>query len=69
MKYHKAFDVSPDNLLNNDERDCQLTFKLESFDIEFLQIIDSKVTFASSSNEVNTIELNDNLKLIKLNNV
>ncbi|AWK04767.1 hypothetical protein HYN56_11245 [Flavobacterium crocinum] len=69
FNYHKASDLSPENLLNNDERDCQLTFKLESFDIEVLQIIDSKITFASSANEVYTIELNDNLKLIKLNNV
>lgn len=69
LKYHQASDLSPENLINDDERDYQLTFKLESVEIEVLQIIDSKITFASSAKEVYTIELNNNLTLIKVNNV
>lgn len=67
FKYHQAFDISPENLINDDERDYPLTFKLESFEIEVLQIIDSKITFANSEKEVHTLETNENLKLIKLN--
>lgn len=64
-KYNQVFDVNPANMLL-DDGDFNLYFKLHSADIEVLQIIDEKVTFANSSNEVHTIELNDNLKLIKI---
>lgn len=66
LKYHQAFDISPENLIKDDERDCQLTFRLESFEVEVLQIIDSKVTFVNSNKEVYTLELNDDLTLQKV---
>lgn len=66
FKYDQVFDVSPSNLLDNDERDYPLSFKVESFEGEVLQIVDNKITFANSEKEVYTFELNDNLKLIKI---
>ena len=68
FKFHQAFDVSPSNMINNDFRDYSLHFKLESFKIEVLQITNNgnQITFSDSSNEVKTINLDENLKLIKV---
>lgn len=66
LKYHQAFDIHPENVMNNDERDSQLTFKLESFEVEVLQIIDSKITFVNSEKDVHTIEINEDLALQKV---
>ena len=68
FKFHQAFDVSPSNMINNDFRDYSLHFKLESFQIEVLQITNNgnQITFSDSSNEVKTINLDENLKLIKV---
>ena len=68
FKFHQAFDVSPSNMISDgDERDYSLHFKLESFQVEVLQIKNNgkEITFSDSSNEVKTIQLDDNLKLIK----
>lgn len=66
FKFHQAFDVSSSNLLV-DERDYPLNFKVESFEVEVLQITNSgkEITFAASSKEVKTIQLDENLKLVK----
>ena len=69
FKFHQAFDVSPSNMISDgDERDYSLHFKLESFQVEVLQIKNNgkEITFSDSSNEVKTIQLDDNLKLIKI---
>ena len=69
FKFHQAFDVSPSNMISDgDERDYSLHFKLESFQVEVLQIKNNgkEITFSDSSNEVKTIQLDDNLKLIKV---
>ena len=68
FKFHQAFDVSPSNMINNDFRDYSLHFKLESFQIEVLQITNNgnQITFSDSSNEVKTINLDENLKLIRV---
>ena len=68
FKFHQAFDVSPSNMINNDFRDYSLDFKLESFQIEVLQITNNgnQITFSDLSNEVKTINLDENLKLIKV---
>ncbi|WP_276379882.1 hypothetical protein [Flavobacterium sp. H4147] len=67
LNYHQAIDVHPTNLLCKDERDSELSFKLESSTVEVLQIVDGKmITFSNYANEVCTIELSDNLKLIKV---
>ncbi len=69
FKFHQAFDVSPSNMVSDgDERDFSLHFKLESFQIEVIQIKNNgkEITFSDSSNEVKTIQLDDNLKLIKV---
>jgi hypothetical protein len=69
FKFHQAFDVNPSNMVSDkDERDYALRFKLESFQIEVLQIAkDGKqITFSDSSNVVKTITLNEDLKLIKV---
>lgn len=65
LKYNQVFDVSPSNMLVDDE-DFSLSFKLQSSEVEVLQIIDEKVTFSNSLNEVHTVETHDNLKLIKV---
>jgi hypothetical protein len=68
FKFHQAFDVNPINMTNSDFRDYSLHFKLESFQIEVIQIKNNgkEITFSDSSNEVKTIQLEDNLKLIKV---
>lgn len=69
FKFHQAFDVSPSNMVSDgDERDYSLHFKLESFQVEVIQIKNNgkEITFSDSSNEVKTIQLDDNLKLIKV---
>ena len=68
FKFHQALDVRPSNMISDgDERDYSLHFKLESFQVEVLQIKNNgkEITFSDSSNEVKTIQLDDNLKLIK----
>lgn len=65
FKYNKALDVYPPNILAEDRRDSQLSFKLESYEVEVLQIIGKQITFANSEKEVHTFELDDNLTLIK----
>ena len=68
FKFHQAFDVSPSNMTNDDFRDYSLHFKLESFQIEILQIANNgnQITFSDSSNEIKTINLDENLKIIKV---
>lgn len=69
FKFHQSFDVSPSNMVSDgDERDYSLHFKLESFQVEVLQIKNNgkEITFSDSSNEVKTINLDENLKLIKV---
>ena len=68
FKFHQAFDISPSNMTNDDFRDYSLHFKLESFQVEVLQITNNgnQITFSDSSNEVKTINLDENLKLIKV---
>lgn len=67
FKFHQAFDVSSTNLVV-DERDYPLHFKVDSFEVEVLQITNSgkEITFADSSKEVKTIQLDENLKLVKV---
>jgi hypothetical protein len=68
FKFHQAFDVSPSGMTNSDFRDYSLHFKLESFQVEVLQITNNgnQITFSDSSNEIKTTNLNENLKLIKI---
>lgn len=69
FKFHQAFDVSPSNMVSDgDERDYSLHFKLESFQVEVLQITDKgkEITFSDSSNKIKTVLLDDNLELFKL---
>ena len=68
FKFHQAFDVSPSNMTNDDFRDYSLHFKLESFQVEVLQITNNgnQITFSDSSNEIKTINLDENLKLVKV---
>ena len=67
FKYNQAFDVSP-NSMTTDSRDFAMTFKLESYPIEVLQITKNgnEVTFSESEGQVKTVTLNDNLKLIRV---
>lgn len=65
LKYHKAFDVNPSSM-TVDSRIFDMSFKLESYEVEVLQILDNKITFTNSNNEVHTIETSDKLKLIKV---
>ena len=67
FNFNQAFDISPTNLTSS-EQDCSLSFKLNSFEIEVLQILDKgkEVTFSDSSKIVKTINLTNNIKLIKV---
>lgn len=67
FKYNKAFDVSPHSM-TVDSRDFDIHFKLESYPIEVLQIIENgtQITFSESDGEVKTISKKDNLKLIRV---
>ena len=69
FKFHQAFDVSPSNMVSDgDERDYSLHFKLESFQIEVLQITNQgkEILFSDSDGKVKTVSLNDNLSLIRI---
>ena len=48
--------------------DFELEFKLESFQIEVLQITNQgkEILFSDSDGKVKTVSLNDNLSLIKI---
>ena len=65
LKFHQPLNVSPEGTTIDETRDLPFHFSLESFDVEVLQIIDNKITFANSSKEVHTVETNERLKLIK----
>jgi hypothetical protein len=67
LKFHQPYDVSPSNMVV-EEKDYSLSFKLESYKIEVLQITNNgkEITFSDSSKKVNTIELNDSLELFKV---
>ena len=66
FKFHQAFDIHPENMINNE--DFELEFKLESFQIEVLQITNQgkEILFSDSDGKVKTVSLNDNLSLIKI---
>ena len=66
FKFHQAFDIHPENMINNE--DFELAFKLESFQIEVLQITNQgkEILFSDSDGKVKTVSLNDNLSLIKI---
>ena len=69
FKFHQAFDVSPSNMVSDgDERGYSLHFKLESFQIEVLQITNQgkEILFSDSDGKVKTVSLNDNLSLIRI---
>jgi hypothetical protein len=67
FKFHQAFDVHQSNLGIND-RDFPLHFKLESFQVEVLQITNSgkEILFSDSSNKLKTVLLDDDLELFKV---
>lgn len=67
LKFHQPFDVSPSNMVVED-KDYSLVFKLESYEIEVLQITDNgkEITFADSGKKVKTVELKDSLELFKV---
>ena len=66
FKFHQAFDIHPENMINVE--DFKLEFKLESFQIEVLQITNQgkEILFSDSDGKVKTVSLNDNLTLIKI---
>ena len=66
FKFHQAFDRHPENMINVE--DFKLEFKLESFQIEVLQITNQgkEILFSDSDGKVKTVSLNDNLSLIKI---
>ena len=66
FKFHQAFDIHPENMINVE--DFKLEFKLESFQIEVLQITNQgkEILFSDSDGKVKTVSLNDNLSLIKI---
>ena len=66
FKYHQPLEVIPSNMTIDDYRDFNLWFKLESYEIEVIQIIDNKITFTDSDKKVQTIETSEELELIKL---
>ena len=69
FKFHQSYDVSPSNMLNSiNDRDSSLHFKVESFQIQVIQISQQgkEITFIDSNNEVKTVILNENLKLVKV---
>jgi hypothetical protein len=68
FKFHKALEVHPENIVMNAREYNSITFKVESFEVEVLQITDSgkEITFADSGKELKTIQLDDNLKLVKV---
>ena len=67
LKFHQPFDVNPSNMVVED-KDYSLVFKLESYEIEVLQITDNgkEITFADSGKKVKTVELKDSLELFKV---
>ena len=66
FKFNQAFDIHPENMINVE--DFKLEFKLESFQIEVLQITNQgkEILFSDSDGKVKTVSLNDNLSLIKI---
>ena len=66
FKFHQAFDIHPENMINVE--DFKLEFKLESFQIEVLQITNQgkEILFSDSDGKVKTVSLNDNLSLIRI---
>lgn len=66
FKFHQAFDIHPENMINVE--DFKLEFKLESFQIEVLQITNQgkEILVSDSDGKVKTVSLNDNLSLIKI---
>lgn len=66
FKFHQAFDIHPENMI--DVEDFKLHFKLESFQIEVLQITNQgkEILFSDSDGKVKTVSLNDSLSLIKI---
>ena len=66
FKFHQAFDIHPENMIYAE--DFELEFKLESFQIEVLQITNQgkEILFSDSDGKVKTVSLNDNLSLIKI---
>ena len=66
FKFHQAFDIHPENVFNVE--DFKLEFKLESFQIEVLQITNhgKEILFSDSDGKVKTVSLNDSLSLIKI---
>lgn len=67
FKFHQPYEVNPSNMVF-EEKDYTLTFKLESYNIEVLQITNNgkEITFADSSKKINTVLLTDNLELFKV---
>ena len=70
-KYAPLTDKLGNMVSDGDERDFSLHFKLESFQIEVIQIKNNgkEITFSDSSNEVKTIQLDDNLNLLRYNTI
>ena len=66
FKFHQAFDIHPENMINVE--DFKLEFKLESFQIEVLQITNQgkEILFSDSDGKVKITYLNDNLSLIRI---
>lgn len=66
FKFHQAFDIHPENMV--DVEDFKLQFKLESFQIEVLQITNQgkEILFSDSDGKVKTVSLNESLSLIKI---
>ena len=66
FKFHQAFDIHPENMINVE--DFKLEFKLESFQIEVLQITNQgkEILFSDSDGKVKTGSLNDNHSLLRI---
>ena len=61
FKFHQAFDVSPSNMVSDgDKRDYSLHFKLESFQVEVIQIKNNgkEITFSLSKHSIRLVLLN-----------
>lgn len=68
FKFHQALEVHPENIVINAREYNSLMFKVESFEVQVLQITNGgkEITFADSNGKLKTALLDDNLELIKV---
>lgn len=67
FKRNQPFDLSPETFPLDYIEDSQLFFKVESFPVEVIQIVNQgkEIIFSDSEGKIKTVILTDNLELIK----